>query len=235
MSASVGSAASSSGPSPAIFLCPISHEIMREPVFAADGHSYERSEIEQWFGTGKRSSPMTNGAMASTVLTPNRQLRSQISEWQGRSNAQRVAELIAAVTAAGVLTSDPKAVEHKLQELARFVGQSEAVVQPGTLEALSSMLQGFQKLWVAPVQQALREAEAECKLVVAGLAARLRGERRDEGLAAAAITVAAGKQAQLDIEIVAAEEVLDKLKGKRGQLAQDVAALQRVEVECGAR
>ena len=42
MSASVGSAASNSGPSPAIFLCPISHEIMREPVIAADGHSYER-------------------------------------------------------------------------------------------------------------------------------------------------------------------------------------------------
>eukprot|EP01047_Picozoa_sp_COSAG01_P062468 COSAG01_NODE_7949_length_2979_cov_8.919792_1_plen_527_part_10 len=235
MPASAGSAASSSGPSPSAFLCPISHEIMRAPVFAADGHSYEKSAIEQWFATGKRSSPMTNKAMMSTALTPNRLLKSQISEWQGRSNVERVAELVTAVMTAGVMTADPKAVEGKLLDLARFVGQNKAVVQPVTLEALSSMLQGFQKLWVAPVQQALRAAEAECKLVVAGLAARLRDERRDEGLAAEAATAAAGKRAQLDIEIAAAEEALDKLKGQRAQLAQDVAALQRVEVECGAR
>lgn len=235
MSASAGSAASSSSPSPATFLCPISLEIMREPVMAADGYSYERSAIEHWFGTGARSSPMTNDAMASTALTPNRVLRSQISEWQGRSNAQRVAELITAVTTAGVLTSDPKVVEHNLQELTRFVGQSEAVVQPGTLEALSSMLQGFQKLWVAPVQQALRAAEAECKLVVAGLVSRLRDERRDESIVAAAFAVAVGKQAHLDTEIAAAEKALGKLRQKRAKQVQIVKELQRVQRDCATR
>lgn len=202
---------------------------------AADGFSYERSAIEQWFGTGARSSPMTNGEMASTVLTANRLLRSQISEWQGRSNTQRVADLIAAVTTAGVLTSDPKAVEHNLQELTRFVGQSEAVVQPGALEALGSMLQGSQKLWVAPVQQALRAAEAECQLVVAGLAARLRDERRDESLVAAAVAVAVGKLAHLDMEIAAAEKALEKLREKRAKQAQNVKDLQRVQRDCAAR
>jgi tetratricopeptide (TPR) repeat protein len=206
---------------------------MREPVFAADGHSYEKSAIEQWFATGKRTSPMTNDAMLSTALTPNRQLKSQISEWRSRSSAQQVGELITAVMTAGVLTSDPKSVESKLLELARFVGQSKAVVQPGTLGALRSMLQGS-TVWVSSVQRALQMAEAECKLVVASLAARLWAERRDEGLAAVAVAAAVGRRAQLDIEIAAAEEALEKLRKTRVEQVQFVASLRQVERDCAA-
>eukprot|EP01047_Picozoa_sp_COSAG01_P096564 COSAG01_NODE_27044_length_696_cov_0.993300_1_plen_207_part_01 len=207
MSTSLQASANPNNPSaPEAFLCPISHEIMADPVCAADGHSYERTAIETWFRT-KQTSPMTNDAMASTVLTPNRLLKSQIGEWQGRSSAQWVGELFTAVS---MMQNDPKAVEGKLLELARFVGQHKAVVQPGTLQMLTSMLQGSQQLWVAPVRQALQVAEAECKLVVAGLAAKLRDERRDQALAAAAATAARGKLAQLDIEVAAAEEALDK-------------------------
>eukprot|EP01047_Picozoa_sp_COSAG01_P050488 COSAG01_NODE_5111_length_4474_cov_1.654936_7_plen_182_part_01 len=182
MPAGAEASASAGQSAPEGFLCPISHEIMSEPVFAADGHSYEKSAIEQWFATGKRSSPMTNEAMASTALTPNRHLKSQISEWQGRSSAQQVGELITAVMTAGVATSDPKAVEGKLLVLARFVGQHKAVVQPSTLQMLRGMLQASAQLWVPPVQEALQVAEAECKLIVTGLATKLRDERRDEAL-----------------------------------------------------
>jgi TPR repeat protein len=233
MPAGPEASASASKSAPEGFLCPISHEIMSEPVFAADGHSYEKSAIEQWFATGKRSSPMTNKAVASTALTPNRHLKSQISEWQSRSSAQRVGELITAVmTAAGVTTSDPKAVEGKLLVLARFVGQHKAVVQPKTLQMFRVMLQVDAQLWVAPVQQALQVAEAECKLIVTGLATKLRDERRDEALASAAVAAARSKLVQLDIEIVAAEEALGTLKRERAKQAQDVAALERVETDC---
>eukprot|EP01051_Picozoa_sp_SAG22_P032125 SAG22_NODE_13386_length_408_cov_2.009709_1_plen_83_part_00 len=70
---------------------PISRELMADPgdpVVAADGHSYERSEIEKWFATGRQTSPMTNDAMPSKVLTPNRLLKSQIEEWRGKSSAE---------------------------------------------------------------------------------------------------------------------------------------------------
>ncbi len=30
------------------FRCPISHQIMRDPVFTSDGETYEREEIERW-------------------------------------------------------------------------------------------------------------------------------------------------------------------------------------------
>jgi hypothetical protein len=42
------------------FVCPISHALMRDPVTAADGHSYERREIELWFAGGHVKSPLTN-------------------------------------------------------------------------------------------------------------------------------------------------------------------------------
>ena len=37
--------------------CPISLEVMRDPVIAADGHSYERASIEQWLRTRRSPSP----------------------------------------------------------------------------------------------------------------------------------------------------------------------------------
>eukprot|EP01047_Picozoa_sp_COSAG01_P059812 COSAG01_NODE_7239_length_3288_cov_159.102854_2_plen_333_part_00 len=232
MPAGPEASASASQSAPEGFLCPISQEIMVDPVCAADGHSYERSGIEKWFSTGKRTSPMTNGAMSSTALTPNQHLKSQISEWQGRSSAQQVGELITAVMTAGVTTSDPKAVEGKLLVFARFVGQHKAVVQPRTLQMLRGMLQVDAQLWVAPVEQALQVVEAECKLIVTGLATKLRDERRDEALASAAVAAAKSKLVQLDIEVVAAEEALGTLKRERAKQAQDVAALERVETDC---
>ncbi|GMH97132.1 hypothetical protein TrST_g5387 [Triparma strigata] len=44
---------------PKEFECPIAVESMEDPVFAADGHSYERSEITAWL-INHNTSPMTN-------------------------------------------------------------------------------------------------------------------------------------------------------------------------------
>jgi len=39
--------------------CPITGEIMVDPVLCADGHSYERFAIEEWFARGGNLSPIT--------------------------------------------------------------------------------------------------------------------------------------------------------------------------------
>lgn len=53
------------------FYCPITHEIMQNPVVAADGYSYEKSAIEEWFQSGKETSPMTNEVLVHKLLIPN--------------------------------------------------------------------------------------------------------------------------------------------------------------------
>jgi len=62
------------------FRCPISMEIMVDPVFAADGHTYERAEMERWL-ISKSTSPLTNEVLPHKMLVPNHNLRSQIREY----------------------------------------------------------------------------------------------------------------------------------------------------------
>ncbi|XP_025893929.1 WD repeat, SAM and U-box domain-containing protein 1 [Nothoprocta perdicaria] len=63
------------------FLCPITRELMKEPVIAADGYSYEKEALENWLSSKRRSSPMTNLPLPSVLLTPNRSLKTAISRW----------------------------------------------------------------------------------------------------------------------------------------------------------
>ncbi|XP_031162286.1 WD repeat, SAM and U-box domain-containing protein 1 isoform X2 [Sander lucioperca] len=64
------------------FLCPITRELMREPVIAADGYSYEREAIDSWINQKNRSSPMTNLPLLTTLLTPNHTLKMAIGRWK---------------------------------------------------------------------------------------------------------------------------------------------------------
>ena len=50
-------------------------------VLFADGYSYEREAMESWIHKKKRTSPMTNLALPSLVLTPNRTLKMAINRW----------------------------------------------------------------------------------------------------------------------------------------------------------
>ena len=60
--------------------CPITQEIMEDPVVAQDGHTYERSAIAHWLKLGKRISPKTGARLLSTELTPNYSMRSLIQD-----------------------------------------------------------------------------------------------------------------------------------------------------------
>ncbi|KAF4108714.1 hypothetical protein G5714_009787 [Onychostoma macrolepis] len=64
------------------FLCPITRELMKDPVIAADGFSYEREAMESWINTPNRSSPMTNLPLQTTLLTANRSLKTAIQRWK---------------------------------------------------------------------------------------------------------------------------------------------------------
>lgn len=67
------------------FKCPISHELMEDPVICSDGHTYDRASIEKWFRmTGIPRNPMTNALLESTALRPNYKLRDAINEFKRR-------------------------------------------------------------------------------------------------------------------------------------------------------
>ncbi|NEJ83182.1 hypothetical protein GR268_42650, partial [Rhizobium leguminosarum] len=64
--------------------CPITQEIMEDPVIAQDGHTYERQAIKRWLDMGKRISPKTGARLLSTELIANYTMRSLIQDIKGQ-------------------------------------------------------------------------------------------------------------------------------------------------------
>eukprot|EP00249_Psilotum_nudum_P018897 c27008_g1_i1 orf=278-1879(+) len=70
-----------SSPVPDDFRCPISLELMRDPVIVATGQTYERSCIQKWVDAGNKTCPKTQQTLPHLILTPNYVLRSLIVQW----------------------------------------------------------------------------------------------------------------------------------------------------------
>ncbi|RDX57764.1 E3 ubiquitin-protein ligase PUB24, partial [Mucuna pruriens] len=68
---------------PQYFICPISLQIMKDPVTAITGITYDRESIEQWLFTNKNTTcPLTKQPLPKdSDLTPNHTLRRLIQAW----------------------------------------------------------------------------------------------------------------------------------------------------------
>ncbi|XP_050370732.1 E3 ubiquitin-protein ligase PUB24-like [Argentina anserina] len=71
---------------PTYFICPISLQIMKDPVTVATGITYDRESIEQWFLTTKdMTCPVTKQPLpkdnSNESMTPNHTLRRLIQQW----------------------------------------------------------------------------------------------------------------------------------------------------------
>lgn len=63
---------------PSSFYCPVSLELMSDPVMVATGHTYDRMCIEKWLHQGNRTCPITGMRLRHVELTPNYALRNAI-------------------------------------------------------------------------------------------------------------------------------------------------------------
>jgi hypothetical protein len=69
---------------PQEYLCPITLEIMTDPVIAADGQTYQRESITEWLSRGNRTSPLDGSNLSHTQLKDNLFARKIIREYQNR-------------------------------------------------------------------------------------------------------------------------------------------------------
>jgi len=65
------------------FFCPITCDVMQDPVIAADGLTYERDAIEKWLELHDKS-PGTGAVLPNKHLIANIALRHAIEEWEER-------------------------------------------------------------------------------------------------------------------------------------------------------
>ncbi|CAI9776591.1 unnamed protein product [Fraxinus pennsylvanica] len=70
-----------SGAVPEEFKCPLSKELMRDPVIVATGQTYDRSFIQKWLKSGNRTCPRTQQVLSHTILTPNHLIKEMILQW----------------------------------------------------------------------------------------------------------------------------------------------------------
>ncbi|CAN6439034.1 unnamed protein product [Victoria cruziana] len=67
---------------PPYFTCPISLQIMRDPVTISSGITYDRESMEKWvFSYKNRACPVTKLPIIDLTMTPNHTLRRLIQRW----------------------------------------------------------------------------------------------------------------------------------------------------------
>ncbi|CAN6971660.1 unnamed protein product [Brassica rapa subsp. trilocularis] len=68
------------------FLCPITLEIMQDPVIIATGQTYEKEGIQKWFDAGHKTCPKTGQTLDHLSLAPNYALKNIILQWCDKNN-----------------------------------------------------------------------------------------------------------------------------------------------------
>lgn len=66
---------------PEDFRCPISLELMTDPVTVSTGQTYDRVSIQKWFKSGNLTCPKTGEKVTTTELVPNSNLRKLIQQY----------------------------------------------------------------------------------------------------------------------------------------------------------
>ena len=84
------SEASEAAEVPDDYICPITAEIMTDPVSTVDGFTYERTAISEWLRT-KNISPFTGATLENKTVIPNLSLRSMIRSFTEALSAAAVA------------------------------------------------------------------------------------------------------------------------------------------------
>ncbi|KAL8193973.1 hypothetical protein R6Q57_026215 [Mikania cordata] len=75
---------------PTHFRCPISLDLMKDPVTLSTGITYDRESIEKWIRDGNQTCPVTNQVLSNFEQIPNHMIRRMIQDWCVENRAHGV-------------------------------------------------------------------------------------------------------------------------------------------------
>ncbi|KAL5209019.1 hypothetical protein ABZP36_004642 [Zizania latifolia] len=89
------------------FVCPLTKQVMRDPVTIETGQTFERDAILKWFrecrDNGRRPTcPLTQRELHTTEATPSVALRSVIQEWRARNEEKEMDRACASLVGTGL-------------------------------------------------------------------------------------------------------------------------------------
>ncbi|KAJ4977793.1 hypothetical protein NE237_008573 [Protea cynaroides] len=139
---------------PSYFLCPISLQIMKDPVTVSSGITYDREPIEKWIFSSKNhtSCPVTKQPLSDADLIPNHTLRRLIQAWCALNSSKGIERFPTPkppVDKAQIvkLLNEGKTLQHQmkcLRSLRSIANESErnrrSLESAGAVEFLASIL-----------------------------------------------------------------------------------------------
>ncbi|CAH8355474.1 unnamed protein product [Eruca vesicaria subsp. sativa] len=79
---------------PKDFVCPISLDLMTDPVIISTGQTYDRTSIARWIEEGHCTCPKTGQMLVDSRIVPNKALRNLIVQWCGASGVSCESEFV---------------------------------------------------------------------------------------------------------------------------------------------
>ncbi|CAA0823958.1 U-box domain-containing protein 2 [Striga hermonthica] len=73
---------------PSYFRCPLSLQLMSDPVIIASGQTYERASVQKWLDHGLETCPQTGHRLSHQNLTPNYTVKALIVNWCNENNVR---------------------------------------------------------------------------------------------------------------------------------------------------
>ena len=109
------------------FRCPISLDLMRDPVIVASGHTYDRNAIGQWINTGHNTCPKSGMKLIHMALIPNYALKSLVHQWCHENNIQLTESTSSSFSDLGRSNSIRKSCENAVDHISATKTAKDAV------------------------------------------------------------------------------------------------------------
>ncbi|WOH13268.1 hypothetical protein DCAR_0832777 [Daucus carota subsp. sativus] len=149
---------------PTHFRCPISLDLMKDPVTLSSGITYDRQSIETWIEAGNNTCPITKQELSTLEPIPNHTIRKMIQDWCVVNSSygieriptpripvtsRQVTEMLARVVAMS-RSEEASACREVVAKVKRLVKENErnkrCFMANGTVGALASAFEAFSKV-----------------------------------------------------------------------------------------
>lgn len=156
------------------FVCPLTKQVMHDPVAIENGNTFEREAIEKWFRECKENGrkptcPLTLENLKSTYLNPSIALRNTIEEWAARNEAAQL-DMARRSLSAGASEKDILQALNFVEYISRGSRSNKhAVHNPEMVHAILEMLRNSSRKVRCKALETLRvisEQDSDMKEVV---------------------------------------------------------------------
>lgn len=129
------------------FMCPLTKQVMHDPVTIETGQTFEREAILKWFrecrDSGRKPTcPLTQAELRSTDISPSIALRNVIDEWRARNEDKELDKAFASLAAQAAVDADTtlRALLYVSHMCHRSAAKKTLVRRQGVIPTITDLL-----------------------------------------------------------------------------------------------